>query len=97
MSAIGNAIKSVADGIGNDIKGVAKGIGEAVEGGVDLAEGALTLNPGKALKGVEQVAGGALSAVSDAASLTPTALAASTLLAGGEAVLQSLPGSSSGA
>jgi hypothetical protein len=77
MSAIGKAIEGIGKDIGHAVEGVAKGIGDVVKGGLNLAKGALTLNPKEMLSGVSQAAGGALGAAKGAADLTPEGLEAS--------------------
>ena len=93
MSVIGN----ISRDIGNDIKGVVQGVEKGVKGVGELAEGALTLNPTKALDGAKDVASGGSSAASSASNLTPEGLAATTMMEGGKqalAAIQSRTGSS---
>ncbi|MFM0733893.1 hypothetical protein PQQ52_25770 [Paraburkholderia sediminicola] len=96
MSAIGKAIEGLGKDIGHAVEGVANGIGNVVKGGIDLAKGALTLNPKEMLSGAKEAAGGAFGAVKSAADLTPEGLeasAANNLLDG---VVSSFGGSGSG-
>jgi len=77
VSAIGKAIEGLGQDIGNAVEGVAKGIGDVVKGGLNLAEGALTLNPKEMAGGLSEAAGGAVGGATSAIALTPEGLEAS--------------------